>query len=72
MIEINYKLEKYTSLLKQRKEIDEQYREQARNLRKCETNANDDWPKNFPETHSEVFYTDNVCLQNRSVSDNYS
>ncbi|XP_032668133.1 uncharacterized protein LOC116842686 isoform X2 [Odontomachus brunneus] len=69
VVEINYKLEKYAFLLKQQKEIDEKYREQAKDLRKYETNAND-WPKKLRETHPEFSYTENACLQNRSILEN--
>lgn len=57
--------------MKQRKEVDKKYREQAINLKDCETNAIKDCPKKFPKKHPEFTYTHNVCLRDRAVSNSY-
>lgn len=71
MVDINYKLETYRSLSRQRKEIDEKYRELAQNLTSCETNASSDFLKKFPEKRPQFSYPHNVSLQDRAVSNNY-
>ncbi|XP_014484462.1 PREDICTED: uncharacterized protein LOC106749478 [Dinoponera quadriceps] len=69
--QVNYQVEKYASLLKQRKEIDEKYREQARNLRMYKTStAIQDYPKKFPEIRPNFSYTDNVSFQDKAVLEN--
>lgn len=66
VVEINYKLEQYLFLLKQRQEIDEKYRNQAETLR--ETKIVKNYPKKFPETHPEFTYPCNTPLQDVAVS----
>lgn len=66
MVEINYKLEQYLFLLKQRQEIDEKYKNQAENLR--ETKIVKNCPKKFPETRPEFIYPCNTPLQDIAVS----
>lgn len=66
VVEINYKLEQYLFLLKQRQEIDEKYRNQAENLR--ETKIVKNCPKKFPEIRPEFTYPCNTPLQDIAVS----
>lgn len=65
-MEINYKLEQYLFLLKQRQEIDKKYRNQAENLN--ETKIVKNCPKKFPETRPRFTYPCNTSLQDIAVS----
>ncbi|XP_012228965.1 uncharacterized protein [Linepithema humile] len=69
VIQINYKLEQYMSLLEQRKEIDEKYRNQAGNLKRSETEVKN-CPKKFPKTRPEFTYPSNSRLQDIAVLEN--
>jgi len=66
VVDINYKLEQYLFLLKQRQEIDEKYRSQAGNLK--ETKIVKNYPKKFPETRPGFTYPCNTSLQDIAVS----
>lgn len=66
MVDINYKLEQYLFLLKQRQEIDEKYRSQAENLK--ETKIVENYPKKFPETRPGFTYPCNTSLKDIAVS----
>lgn len=65
VVEINYKLERYVSLLKQRKEIDEKYRERAKNFEKHD--IDEDCPKKFPDTRPKFSYADNICSRDKAI-----
>ncbi|XP_070149723.1 uncharacterized protein [Polyergus mexicanus] len=68
VVEINYKLEQYLFLLKQRQEIDEKYRNQAENLR--ETKVVTNYPKKFPETRPDFIYPCNTPLKDIAILEN--
>lgn len=55
------------SLLKQREEIDEKYRNQAGNLKKNATEVKN-CPKKFPKTRPKFAYPSSACLQDIAVS----
>lgn len=67
VVQVNFKLEQYMFLLKQRQEIDEKYRNQAGNLRKSEAKMNKSYPKKFPETRPGFSYPHDVPLQDVAV-----
>ncbi|XP_072767556.1 uncharacterized protein [Anoplolepis gracilipes] len=68
VVEINYKLEQYQFLLKQRQEIDEKYRNQAGNLRT--TKIIENCPKKFPKTRPRFTYPCNTSLQDIAILEN--
>lgn len=68
VVQINYKLKEYKSLLKQRKKIDEKYKEQAKNLKKWCVHTNENWPEKFPDVRPTFAYADNVRLPDKAVS----
>lgn len=68
VVQVNYRLEQYVSLLKQRQEIDEKYRNQARNLGTSETKRSENCPKKFPETRPGFSYPRDVSLHDIAVS----
>jgi len=69
VVQVNYKLEQYMYMLKQRQEIDEKYRHQAGNLRSetSETKTDKSCPKKFPETRPGFSYPRHVSLHDVAV-----
>lgn len=67
VVEVSYRLEQYMSLLKQRQEIDEKYRDQAGNLRTREAKMSKSCPKKFPETRPKFSYPRDVSLHDIAV-----
>lgn len=67
MVKVNYRLEQYMCLLKQRQEIDEKYGNQAGNLRTSEAKMSKSCPKKFPETRPEFSYPRDVSLHDIAV-----
>lgn len=69
VVQVNYKLEQYMSLLKQRQEIDEKYRSRAGNLRTNEPKVGKSCPKKFPAIRPEFCYPRDVSLHDVAVRD---
>lgn len=67
VVQVNYKLEQYLFLLKQRQEIDERYRNRAGNLRSSGTKVDKSCPKRFPETRPNFDYPRDVSLHDIAV-----
>jgi len=67
VVQVNYKLEQYMYMLKQRQEIDEKYRNQAGNLRTSKTKTDKSCPKKFPEIRPEFSYPSHVSLHDVAV-----
>lgn len=55
------------SLLEQRKDIDEKYRNQAGNLKRSKTEVKN-CPKRFPKIRPQFAYPSDACLQDIAVS----
>ncbi|XP_012534711.1 uncharacterized protein LOC105835731 [Monomorium pharaonis] len=68
--QVNFNLEQYMFLLKQREEIDEKYRKQAGNLSKSEAKINQSCPKKFPEKRPKFSYPHDVSLRDVAVLEN--
>lgn len=66
VVQVNWKLEQYMFLLKQRQAIDEKYRSQAENL-SGEEKIGKSYPKKFPKTRPEFCYPRDVSPHDIAV-----
>ncbi|XP_070522325.1 uncharacterized protein [Cardiocondyla obscurior] len=70
VIQVNYKLQEYKSLLKQRNEINEKYRNEAENLKTFGAKADKSSLKKFPDIRPHFSYPRNVSPHDIAVLEN--
>lgn len=68
VIEIHYKMQQYMSMLEQRQQINEKYRNLAGNLKKNETKVVQNVPNKLPKSRPGFIYSRDTSLQDIAVS----
>lgn len=70
VIEIHYKMQQYMSMLEQRQQINEKYRNLAGNLKKNETKVVQNVPNKLPKSRPGFIYSRDTSLQDIAVLEN--